>query len=78
MVDKDFLKQLTDNLKRPGDRINFGGVMVALPDFKFGAKSQMRLRYASDFVRFYKTVGRAITNTMIQWDPIIKDFRQEW
>ena len=29
-------------------------------------------------MRFYKTVGRAITNTTIQWDPIIKYFKQEW
>ena len=25
----------------------------------------------------YKTVGRSITNTMIQWYPIIKYFKQE-
>ena len=48
--------------------------MVATPDFKVGAKSKMRLEASSDLVKFYKTVGGDITNTMIKWDPIIKDF----
>ena len=50
MVDKDFLKQLTDYLKRSGGQINVGGVTVATPDFKFGVKFQMILEAASDIV----------------------------
>ena len=38
MVDKDFIKNLTENLKLPGDHINLGGVMFASPSFKFGEK----------------------------------------
>ena len=43
MVDKDFLKQLTDNLKRPCGKINVSCAMVATPYFKFGSKLHMRL-----------------------------------
>ena len=52
--------------------------MVARPDFKFGGNLQMRLEVASNIVQFYKTVGRAITNTIMKWDSIIKDFKKEW
>ena len=71
MVDKECLKQLTDNLKHPGVQINVGGAMVATPAFKFFAKLQMILKSASIFVRFYKTTGISISKTMIQWDPNI-------
>ena len=66
MGDKDFLKQLKDNLKCPGGQINVGSAMIATPAFKFGAKVHMRLEAASNIVQFYKTVGKDITNTMIQ------------
>ena len=49
-VDKDFLNQLIDNLKRLCGQINFGGVMIATPFFKFCAKSQMRLEAASNIL----------------------------
>ena len=38
MFDKDFLKHLTDNLKRSGGQINVGGAMVATLSFNPGAK----------------------------------------
>ena len=76
MIGKDFLNKLTYNLKLPGGQVNVGGAMVAMTYFKFGAKSQIRLEAASNIVRFYKTVVRPITNTIIQWDPIIKYFKQ--
>ena len=41
IFDKDFIKQLTDNLKFPSGQINVGGEMVATSDFKFGANLQM-------------------------------------
>ena len=43
MVDKDFIKQLTDNLKWPGDQINVCCAMLETPAFNFGAKLQMIL-----------------------------------
>ena len=49
--------------------------MVTTPDFKFGKKSQMILEAASNLVQFYKTLGRSITNNIIQWDPNIKYFK---
>ena len=77
MVNKYFIKQLTDNLKRPGEQINMGCVMVVTPYFNFGTKLRMRLEVASNLVQVYKTAGIVITNTMIQWDPIVKDFNQK-
>ena len=68
MVDKYFLKKLTDNLKRPCVQINVGGAMVAKPAFMFGARLQMRLEAALNLVWLYKKVVRAITRNMIQWD----------
>ena len=50
IVDKYFLKQLTENLKRPGDQINEVGVMVLIPDLKLGAKSQKRLEADSNIL----------------------------
>ena len=38
IVDKDFLKLLTDKLKHLGGQINVGGAIIATPYFKFGAK----------------------------------------
>ena len=78
LVDNYFLNQITDNLKQPSGQINVGGVMVATPALKFGEKLQMRLDAALNIVRFYKTAVRAITDNMIQWVPIIKEFTNEW
>ena len=72
MVDRDFLKNLADNLNLPCGHINVGGAMVATPYFNYVEKLQNRLEAASVFVQFYKTVGRFITNIMIHWDPIIE------
>ena len=69
--DKDALKQLADNLRRPG-----GAVAVAA--FVFGAKSQTRLKVACDLVRFYETVGRPLTAANIQWTPVMKNFKIQW
>ena len=77
IFDRYFLKQLKDNLKRPGFQINVGDNIVATPVFKFGANLQIILEIASNLVQFYKAVGRAITNIMTQWDPNINDFKQE-
>ena len=78
MVDKDFLKQLTDNIKRPGGQINVGGAMVAMPYFNFGANSHIKLESSSNIVWLYNTVGRSIRHIMIQWYAIIKEFKQDW
>ena len=38
MVDKNFLKTLTDTIKRSGGQSNVGGVTVVTPAFKFNVK----------------------------------------
>jgi hypothetical protein len=74
---KDTLKQVADNLRRPGGRVPnpdpgaAAGAMIPTPPFVFGAKSQMRLLAACDLVRYYGTVGREITTNNIRWDPVI-------
>jgi hypothetical protein len=76
--EKDTLKQVADNLRRPGGRVPdpdpgaAAGAMIPTPPFVFGAKSQMRLLAACDLVRYYGTVGREITAANVHWDPVIK------
>ena len=50
MVDKDILKHLKDNLKRPGGQIDISRAMVATSTFKFFTKLQMRLEALSNLV----------------------------
>jgi hypothetical protein len=82
--DKESLLQVADNLRRPGGRIpNLDpnaarGATIATPPFVFGAKSQKRLLAASEIVKYYNTVGRAITSANIMWDPIIRNFSDQW
>jgi hypothetical protein len=82
--DKETLKQVADNLRRPGGRVPnpdpgaAAGAMIPTPPFVFGAKSQMRLLAACDLVRYYETVGREITTGNIRWDPVIKNFAEQW
>ena len=52
------MKKLPDNLKRPGGQNNMGGVMVAMPGFKFGAKSQMILEAALNIYAILQGSGR--------------------
>ena len=82
--DKDTLKQVADNLRRPGGRVPdpdpgaAAGATIPTLTFVFGAKSQMRLLAACDLVRYYETVGREITPQNIRWDPVIKNFSEQW
>jgi hypothetical protein len=43
-----------------------------------GAKSLMRLEAAADMIRYYETVGRALTPQNIRWEPTIKTFAEHW
>ena len=82
--DKDTLQQVADNLRRPGGRIPdptpnaAAGATISTPPFVFGAKSQKRLLSACDIVRYYYTTGRALTPGNISWDPVIKNFADQW
>jgi hypothetical protein len=66
--DKDTIDQIAYNLRRPAVAPAGGH------DFVFGAKSQKRLTVACELVRFYATVGRAITAANIQWTTVISNF----
>ena len=78
--DKSAILQITENLRKPGDRIPNPdpGATIPRPPFVFGAKSQMRVLAACDLIRFYVTIGRMLTAGNIRWDPIIKDFKIQW
>lgn len=82
--DKVTLKQVAENLRRPGGRVPdtdpgaAPGATIPTPAFVFGAKSQMRLLAACDLVRYYETVGRDNTVGNIRWDPVVKNFAEQW
>jgi hypothetical protein len=69
--DKDTIEQIAANMRRPAGRIPdpnpaaADGATVPTPPFVFGAKSQKRLIVATNLVKFYQTVGRALTASNI-------------
>ena len=63
--DKDDLDQIAHNLCRPAS---------GTAAFVFGAKSQKRLLVATQLVKYYNTVGRALTAANLQWNPVMKNF----
>ncbi len=82
--DEDTLKKAAANLRNPGDRIANpdpnaqAGSTIPRPPYVFGAQSQKRLMEAGELIRFYDTIGRALTVANIKYDPIIKDFTKQW
>ena len=81
---KDSLKQVASNLRNPGGRVPNpdpnapAGATIARPPFVFGAKSQDRLLAAADCFRFYETIGRNLAPSCITYNPIIRNFSQQW
>ena len=86
--DKDTLKQLAENLRRPVGRIPDptagqpggapAGATIPTPSFVFGAKSQKRIGVACNLVRFYNTIGRDLAPANIRWNEVIKNFEPQW
>jgi hypothetical protein len=82
--DKDTLVQVADNLRRPGGRIPNpdpnapAGATIAQPPFVFGAKTQKRLLAACDMVRYYVMIDRELSASNMRWEPVIKNFTQQW
>ena len=73
--DKDTLKQLAENLRKPGRQVpNAVGQMVPTPAFVFGVKSQKRLGVPCSFVKFYNTVRRPLTAANMMWSNVLKNF----
>ena len=66
--DERSLKQITDNLRRPGGRVPdpnpnaTAGATILTLAFVFGAKSQLCLKAACDISRYYKTTGRDLSS----------------
>ena len=82
--DKDSLLQVAESLRKPGDRIPnpdpnaAPGATIPRPPYTFGAKSHKRLLSACDIVRYYETVGRPTSSQNMQWNPIIRNFAEQW
>ena len=81
--DDTALKQLAENLRRPGGQVPIDPAdpaagMVNTPPFVFGAKSQKRLSVACNLVRFYETIGRPLTAANLQWTPVMRNFEVQW
>ena len=82
--DDDSLKQMADNLRRPGGTVQdpnpnaAAGAMIPTPAFVLGAKSKMRLKAAVNISKYYQMVGRDLTATNIKWDQVIKNFTVHW
>ena len=84
-LDEVMMKNLVDNLRKPGGRIrdpdhegDGPAAMIDTPPFIFGAKSHKRLMVAARAVRYQDTVGRSLTAALMQWDPVLKNFDQQW
>ena len=82
--DKESMKQVAENLRRPGGRVadpdpnSAAGATIPTPPFTFGAKTQLRLNAATEIVRYYETVGRELTAANLQWHSVIKNFDVHW
>ena len=82
--DDKSLKQITDNLRRPGGRVpdpdtnaDVGATIPTL-SFVFGAKSQLSLKAAFDIARYYETTGLALSASNMRCNPVIKTFTEHW
>ena len=78
--DERSLRQITDNLRRPGGRVPdpdpnaSAGATIPTPAFVFGTKSQLCLKAACDISRYYETTGRDLNSGNMRWNPVIKTF----
>ena len=81
---KDTLKQVADNLRRPAGRVtetNPGatrGATISTPQLVFGAKSQMHLLISWNLSRYYNRMGKYDTPVSIWWDPFYTNFLDQW
>lgn len=82
--DKDSLEQVAESCRRPGGRIVNpdtnapAGSTIPTPPFVFGAKSLLRMQAACELIKYYEATGRTITAANIMWNPVIKDFKDQW
>ena len=82
--DKNMIKQIADNLRRPAGRIPDptpgapAGATIPTPPFVFGAKSVMRLTAATKLVRYYEMVGHPLTPANMAWNTVMRNFNEQW
>jgi hypothetical protein len=86
--DEDSLKQVAENLRRPAGRLPdptigqvggaVAGATVPTPPFVFGAKSQARLAFAAELLRFYRTIGRDVVAPAMRWEQVMRNFAEQW
>ena len=82
--DVNSLKQITDNLRRSGGRINDPGPNTApssripTPVLVFGAKSQLCLKTDIEIAKYYKTTGSELSVANMRWSPKIKTCTEHW
>jgi len=84
-IDKENLKQIAENLRRPAGRVpdpnagaNAPNATIPTPPFVFRAICHLRIKAAIDIFRFYETIGRPLTPGNVRWDQVIKSFAQHW
>jgi hypothetical protein len=82
---KEHLELVAKNLRAPPGRVPHpdaalaaAGPTIPTPPFVIGAISLMRLEAAADMIRYYETVGCALTPQNIWWEPTIKTFAEHW
>ena len=86
LVDFDYnsLKQIMENLRRPGGYIHdpdsnaAPGSAIPTPAFVFGAKSQIRLKSAIEIAKYYEMTGCELYSANMRWSPTIKTFTEHW
>ena len=82
-LDKDTIKQIADNLRRPSGWIQYptpgaaAGATIPTPPFLFGAIYQKCLLTACDLMRYYDTTGRPLTPGNIASNPIMRNFAEQ-
>jgi len=71
------LVQISKNLRRPAGQIvdlNNAARMTSRPPFVLGAKSLMRLKVATDAVRYYEMVGCDLATANMHYSNVLKTF----
>ena len=82
--DKDTIGMIADNLRRPGGREPNpdpnapAGATIPTQPYAFSAKSQQRLLAAAKIVRYYEDTGRALTVANIRYNPVVRNFEQQY
>lgn len=82
--DKDTIKMVAENLRRPGGREPnpdpgaAPGSTIATQPYVFSAKSQQRLLAVSNIIRYYEDTGRVLTAANLRFDPVVRNFQQQY